>query len=249
MNVVITMAGLGSRFADAGYTVPKYEIQAGGKTLMEWSLDSLKAFEGEDALYIFITRKALNSVPFLQQICHQRGIPAYHIVELEEKTDGQATTALMARSVWDAHTPLLIHNIDTYVEPGYINRAQCVGEGHIPCFRGEGDHWSFVQINREGLAVRVTEKERISGHCSVGAYYFSSAALYEQAYDGLYGGSTEIPLKEKYIAPMYQWLIGQGAGVTISDIPANRVHVLGTPEELNVFRQELSRAQCAATER
>lgn len=240
MNVVITMAGLGSRFAKAGYTVPKYEIEVGGKSLLDWSLDSLKDFEGEGSRYVFITRKDLNSLPFLEKTCRSRGLATYHVVELDEKTDGQATTALMGRAVWDADAPLLIFNIDTYVEPHCITRAACAGEGHIPCFRGEGDHWSFVQINEEGLAVCVREKERISEHCSVGAYYFASTSLYERAYDWLYGASAPSPLTEKYIAPMYQWLVAQGARVTISDIPADRVHVLGTPEELDIFRRNLT---------
>ena len=33
MTIVITMAGLGSRFRKAGYTVPKYQIEVNGHTL------------------------------------------------------------------------------------------------------------------------------------------------------------------------------------------------------------------------
>ena len=45
MTIVITMAGLGSRFRKAGYNVPKYMIEAHGKTLFEWSMESLKGFD------------------------------------------------------------------------------------------------------------------------------------------------------------------------------------------------------------
>ena len=41
MTVIITMAGLGSRFRKAGYNCPKYMIEAKGKTLFDWSMDSL----------------------------------------------------------------------------------------------------------------------------------------------------------------------------------------------------------------
>ena len=44
MNVVITMAGLGSRFKKAGYTCPKYMIEVRNRTLFVWSMLSLKGF-------------------------------------------------------------------------------------------------------------------------------------------------------------------------------------------------------------
>ena len=82
--------------------------------------------------------------------------------------------------------------------------------------------------------MEVAEKRRISDNCSLGAYYFSSAALYQEAYDHLYGSGWD-GAREKYIAPMYQYLIENGMEVTISLVDARRVHVLGTPEELNAF--------------
>ena len=54
MTIVITMAGLGSRFKKAGYTVPKYMIEAHGKTLFEWSMESLSGFELSKNTCIFI---------------------------------------------------------------------------------------------------------------------------------------------------------------------------------------------------
>ena len=38
IDIVITMGGLGSRFRKMGYQVPKYMIEAKGKSLFEWSL-------------------------------------------------------------------------------------------------------------------------------------------------------------------------------------------------------------------
>ena len=54
LTVLITMAGLGSRFRKVGYTVPKYQIEAHGKTLFEWSMESLKGFENPENVYIFV---------------------------------------------------------------------------------------------------------------------------------------------------------------------------------------------------
>ena len=40
---------------------------------------------------------------------------------------------------------------------------------------------------------------------------------------------------EKYIAPLYNYMIEKDLQVTISIVPAEKVHVLGTPEELMEF--------------
>ena len=57
IDIVITMGGLGSRFRKAGYTVPKYMIEAKGKTLFEWSLLSLEGYKDRANKYIFIAMK------------------------------------------------------------------------------------------------------------------------------------------------------------------------------------------------
>lgn len=44
LTIVITMAGLSERFRAVGNDVPKYWIVAKGKSLLEWSLESLAPF-------------------------------------------------------------------------------------------------------------------------------------------------------------------------------------------------------------
>lgn len=116
--------------------------------------------------------------------------------------------------------------------------ADIRGDGHIPCFVGEGDHWSFVKLDSAGKAVEVREKVRISDHCTLGAYYFSSARLYKKLYEEYYADDQNMEKNEKYIAPLYNYMIEKGLEVTISTVSAEKVHVLGTPEELDVFLNE-----------
>ena len=73
MTIVITMAGLGSRFRKAGYTVPKYMIEARGKTLFEWSMESLAGFADEDNLYVFIVRREDQASSFISDMCGKMG--------------------------------------------------------------------------------------------------------------------------------------------------------------------------------
>lgn len=235
ITIVITMAGRGSRFKKAGYRLPKYQIEARGKTLFDWSLGSLQGYRPKAGRYIFIVRAEDRAGDFLRARCAALGIGDFRVVELESPTDGQATTAMRAAPYWDRQSALLIYNIDTYVEEGKMNWEELRGDGFIPCFKGEGDHWSFVKTGPDRQAVEVREKTRISDHCTLGAYYFSSCALYETLYQEYYGDGSHLEKGEKYVAPLYNHLIQKGGAVYISDVDPAAVHVLGTPEELQAF--------------
>lgn len=245
MNIVITMAGIGQRFKDAGYDVPKYRIEAHGKTLFEWSMESLAGFNDENNKCFFIVRREDDSAEFIRTTCEHMGIYQAEVIEIDYRTDGQATTALLAASKWDRNDSLLIYNIDTYVEAGEMNENQIEGDGFIPCFNAPGEHWSFVKLDETGRAVMVKEKERISDNCTLGAYYFKTAGLYEELYREFYeedkgnkSNASGAELKERYIAPLYNYLIEKGGDIRISQVDFEKVHVLGTPEELKVFIDE-----------
>lgn len=160
------------------------------------------------------------------------------MILLAHVTDGQATTAMMADKYWQRDHALLIYNIDTYVEAGQMNSKELKGDGFIPCFQAQGDHWSFVRLDQNGRAVEIKEKERISNYCTVGAYYFKTCALYERLYKEYYNNNQQLVKGEKYVAPLYDYLLSQNGEIYISDIDPKKVHVLGTPEELQAFMNE-----------
>lgn len=238
MTVIITMAGEGSRFRKAGYKVPKYMIEARGKTLFDWSMDTLRDYNDHVDKYIFVVRKADNAKDFIKEHCQKNNIIQYEVVEIDKLTDGQATTCMLALPYCNPDNSIMIYNIDTYVEPRELKYSDISGDGHIPCFHAPGDHWSFVKLNDDGQAVEVREKQRISNNCTLGAYYFSSARLYQELYQDYYADNAHMEKNEKYVAPLYNFMIQKGMSVTISIIDFNRVHVLGTPKELDEFLNE-----------
>ena len=100
MNLVITMAGNGQRFRDAGYNVPKYEIEVHGKTLFEWSMRSFERMNFSK--YIFIVKKSDNAHDFIVKELNKIGIKNnISIIELDKPTLGQAQTAMMANCIWN----------------------------------------------------------------------------------------------------------------------------------------------------
>ncbi len=238
MTIIITMAGLGSRFRKAGYDCPKYMINAKGKTLFEWSMDSLLDYNKHTSEYVFVVRKEDNARTFILEKCAAYGIKNVEVIEIDYLTDGQATTCMLAIPYCDKENPIMIYNIDTYVEPYELKFQDIAGEGYIPCFKAPGDHWSFVKVNADGQVEEVREKQRISDNCTLGAYYFSSAQLYQDLYEEYYKDESHLEKNEKYIAPLYNFMLEKGMHVTISTVDFQKVHVLGTPEELQVFLNE-----------
>jgi dTDP-glucose pyrophosphorylase len=237
-TILITMAGQGQRFQQAGYTVPKYEIEVKGKTLFNWALSSLQNFFQPDCHVIFIARQEFTPTAFIGQECKRLGIERYDTVLLDQLTDGQASTVLhAARAPVRPKAPILIYNIDTHVDPRFLDPASMQGDGWIPCFPGKGDGWSFVRVDADNRALEVREKQRISPHATIGLYGFSSFENFETIYKDYYANPDNLEHKERYIAPLYNHLIENGCSVFISELPEDAVYPLGTPEEVETFRK------------
>jgi len=236
LNIVITMAGMGSRFKEKGHNLPKYMIEVKGKTLFWWSLSSLKNFFSTPHKLFFICQKKDKATDFINHQCQKLSIKNFSIIEIDYLTDGQATTALLAKDNWESQSPLIIYNIDTYVNDSFLSPLQARGDGWIPCFNAPGTHWSFCRLNRSGRVEEVKEKIKISDYATIGLYWFSSAKLYQEAYSNYYEKKpNQLNMKEKYIAPLYNHLIKEGRETTISTIPFEAVYPLGTPEEVEQF--------------
>lgn len=236
-NIVITMAGRGSRFHDAGYTVPKYEIMAHGRSLFDWSMLSLREFLREPARVIFVCLAENRSGEYVRSRCAALGLTDVHVLELDGVTDGQATSAWLSRELWLPDAPLLIYNIDTYVEPQALAPADIrpSSDGWVPCVTVPGEHWSFVALGADGWATDLAEKRRISDHASVGLYWFAHAAAYASAYERYFADPANLVRGERYVAPLYRQLLADGGKVSIADLDPATVHVLGTPAELEAF--------------
>lgn len=232
MNIVIAMAGEGSRFRSAGFSVPKHEIVVQGRSLFEWSLRSLLNFR--DHHVVFVGRKDNWNIQTVEGCAARLGFESVACVELTERTAGQADTVMHARpALRRDDSGLLVYNIDTYVEPQVLRPEMIRGAGWLPVFEAAGDKWSFCVLDGAGRVSAVAEKRRISSLASIGLYYFNSFQRFEQAlqeYD--FAG-----YKEQFVAPLYEVLLRAGEEVYSDVLPAHAVHVLGTPEDVHAFEE------------
>ena len=235
-EIIITMAGFGRRFLDAGYTVPKYRIEAHDQPLFFWPIVSLRQFIEAGAHFTFVVRGADEAAAFIRAEAKKLGIVDSAIIELDAPTDGQATTAILAREhIADRAAPMLIYNIDTFTHPDVLNPRDVRGAGWIPCFDAPGEGWSFAAADAEGRVSEVREKVRISNHATIGLYWFDSFARYEDVYARHYANPANLEKGERYVAPIYNRLIADGEHVYVHDIPFSATIPLGTPAEVERF--------------
>lgn len=230
------MGGVGRRFRDAGYAVPKYRIEARGRTLFDWSIISLQSFIDAGSRFIFVVQRADEARTFIEQHAAALGISDCKVVEIDGLTDGQATTVMLAEPMI-AHrsAPIAIFNIDTHVAPHAMPVSAIRGEGWVPCFKADGDKWSFALADADGRISELREKKRISDNATLGLYYFGSFDTYAAAYRSCFASGAGIEAGERYIAPMYNHLIADGLPVFLHDVAPEDVVALGTPEDLLSF--------------
>lgn len=233
MNIVIPMAGLGSRFAKAGYEKPKPFIDVAGKPMIERVMENLAC---ENARYILIGRKEhiLKEAAIVEKI--QQNYNAIFI-SVDKLTEGTACTVLYARKYIDNEQPLLIANSDQLVDisiKSFIN--ECINknaDGSILTFTDFelNPKWSFAKIDDKGYVTEVQEKKVISDFATVGIYFFSKGSLFVDGAVDMIIANDRVN-NEFYTCPVYNYILKEEKKIIIYNINFEQMHGLGTPEDL-----------------
>lgn len=237
MNVVIPMAGRGQRFTDAGYTTPKMLIEVHGKTLLEWSVDSLPLELCSRLIFILLEEhKAIHGLETLILNRYAAYKPIF--VYLDGVTRGQAETVLKSAMYWKPDEALLIYNIDTAFESKQLPEKLTThtGDGILGAFIDTSDSskYSYAKLDKEGWVTEVVEKEKISDYALTGLYHFTNAQDFITVAEKNIQENNTVK-GEFYVAPIYNQLLQQGKRFTI-DV-CDTTTILGTPKELEAFRK------------
>lgn len=234
MTVLITMAGLGSRFKERGYLPPKFRIIARGRTLMDWSLLSLQSFFAERFIFACLETEAED---WIGSTAAALGIADIVVAKRSGVSRGQAETAFDALVHADPDEPLWIYNIDTCVRAGAM-RPQDLGAavGCIPVFHCNEPNMSFVRYGTGNDVIEVAEKRPISSWATVGLYGFCSARCFAYHYEDAYEcGRVQLMQGERYVAPIYELLLIHGERVVAPRLKPDDVNILGTPAQVIAF--------------
>lgn len=231
MNVLIPMAGAGSRFSQAGYTFPKPLIEVKGKPMIQVVVENLNI----DAHYIFLVQKDHYEKYNLKQLLNLIS-PGCDIVQVDGVTQGAACTTLLAKEFINSTDPLLIANSDQFVE---WNSNECLYaftadeiDGGIVTFKATHPKWSFAKVGINGLVERVAEKNPISDNATVGIYYWKHGSDYVKYAQEMIDKNIRTN-NEFYVCPVFNQAIEDGKKIKIKQI--DKMWGIGTPEDLEYF--------------
>lgn len=236
LNIVIPMAGRGSRFRDAGYAKPKPFIDVGGKTMIERVLENLAV---PNAQFILVAQREHLEAE-AEFAAYLARLPNVRIVPMTFMTEGSACTVLMARPYIDNDVPLLIANCDQLVDMSVAAFVKDCSDrnldGSILCFRDPTRHpkWSFAKVADDGLVTETREKVPISDLATVGMYFFSRGSTFVDAATDMIVRNDRVN-NEFYTCPVYNYAIGRGSKIGTFNVPMDAMHGLGTPEDLQTY--------------
>ncbi|HLX70695.1 MAG TPA: glycosyltransferase family 2 protein [Verrucomicrobiae bacterium] len=238
LNIVMPMAGLGSRFRDAGFKAPKPLIEVRGRPMYAWATESLPL--GKATRLIFILLASQPEFSDLKKDIETRYAANRPVVlSVPELTAGQAITVLRAKELIDNGDPLLIHNADTAfdAERDWTDKALAENlDGALLVFPSNEKRWSFSRENSAGLVEEVREKEVISPWATTGTYWFRRGADFVGCAEARFrSGKREA--SEFYVGPLYNDLISNGARV--KNFPIQKLYCFGTPEDLAATLKDL----------
>ena len=231
LNILIPMAGAGSRFEQAGYTFPKPLIDVKGKPMIQVVTENLNI----KANYIFVVqkehRKKYNLDTLLNLIT-----PKCKIVEVDGVTEGAACTALLAKEYIDNDKPLFFANSDQLVEwdsnEFLYKMNETDADGGIVTFESTHPKWSFAKLNKDNLVIEVAEKNPISNLATVGYYYWKHGSDFVKYAEQMIANETRVN-NEFYVCPVFNEAIKDNKQIRTFNI--NKMWGLGTPEDLKYF--------------
>jgi dTDP-glucose pyrophosphorylase len=231
LNVLIPMAGAGSRFEKAGFTFPKPLIEVNKKPMIQVVIENLNI----DANYIFVVQKSHRQKYNLDTLLSLI-VPNCKIVETDGITEGAACTALLAKKLINNNKPLFFANSDQFVEWNSnefmykMNENKC--DGGIVTFKSTHPKWSFAKIDEVGLVSEVAEKKPISDNATVGFYYWKKGSDFVKYAEEMIKKNIRVN-NEFYVCPVFNQAINDSKKIRNFEI--DKMWGLGTPEDLDYF--------------
>jgi HAD superfamily hydrolase (TIGR01509 family) len=229
--VLIPMAGAGSRFAAAGYELPKPLIEVNGKPMIQRVVDNLNI----NAKFVFVVQeehyKKYNLATYLNLL-----VPGCEIIRTNGVTEGAACTTLLAKDYINNDKHLIIANSDQFVEWDSCDFMYSMiayeADGGILTFESSDPKWSYVRLGSDGYVCEVAEKKVISNDATVGIYYWKKGSEYVSCAEEMIKRNIRV-FGEFYVCPVYNIMFERKRRVKAFKV--KKMWGLGTPDDLDFF--------------
>lgn len=237
LNIVVPMAGLGSRFAEAGYKDPKPLIPVHGIPMIEVVINNLRPQMPHR--FIFICQEKHQQQYGIRNFLKSLE-PASDVILLNGMTDGAACTVLTAKQFINNAEPLMIANCDQWLNHS-INEYLAAFDmtknaAFIMTMRGSSAKWSYVKRDFARRVCAVVEKQVVSDEATVGIYNFAAGRDFVSAAEAMIEANIRVN-NEFYVAPTYTQLAERGMAIGTFSVgtDADGMYGLGTPADLERF--------------
>jgi len=237
LNIVIPMAGLGSRFSKAGYDMPKPLLDVHGSPMIEVVIKNLQP--SCPHRYIFICQKEhLKEYALAERL--KEMADNVEVIAIDSVTEGAACTVLLAEHFIDNDNPLMIANCDQYVT---ISMDDYLGsmrdgnfDGYIMTMTAHDPKWSYIGFDDDERITEVVEKKVVSSEATVGIYNYKRGADFVSAARAMITVDDRVN-GEFYVAPAYNYMIRDAANIGYLNIGSdqNGMYGLGVPDDLEYF--------------
>jgi beta-phosphoglucomutase-like phosphatase (HAD superfamily)/dTDP-glucose pyrophosphorylase len=233
LNVLIPMAGGGTRFQTQGYTFPKPLIDVRGKPMIQVVVDNLNI----DAHFIFIVQKEHYEKYNLNYLLPLIA-PNCDIVQVDIMTEGAACTTLLAKEFINNNNPLLMANSDQFIEWNSGETLYALSneniDGAIITFEATHPKWSYAKVGTDGFVSEVAEKKPISKNATAGIYFWKKGSDYVRYAEQMIKKNFRVN-NEFYVCPVFNEAIQDKKKFRIFEIEKHGMWGIGTPEDLNFF--------------
>ncbi len=237
MNVLIPMAGEGTRFPRDTYKIPKPLIDIRGVPMIQRAIESL----GLIGTYHFVIRKD----SYYDQVCTllHKTLSDPKIISVEETTEGPASSSLLFKDFINTEEELVIANCDQIMwwdaDLFLTNARYYKYDGLIVTYSTTPPKNSYARIDRNGFVQEIREKEVISDISLNGIHYWRKGRYFVESTESMMRMNDRAPNGEFYVGPTYNHMIQQGLKVGIHHIPNWQHNPVGVPEDLETFLKKL----------
>lgn len=234
LNIVVPMAGRGSRFVEAGYQLPKPLIDIHGHPMIEYVTRNIRPNREHRFIYI-CQQEHLEQYHLAQEL--EQMAPGCVILTVDHITEGAACTVLLAEKYIDNDDALMIANSDQFVDTDIDAYLAAMENfyGLIMTMPASDPKWSFIRYNENGFVTLVREKEVISDQATVGIYNYKRGSDFVKFAHQMIERNIRVN-NEFYVAPVYNEMIEAGRTIAFRDV-GEKMFGLGIPEDLEAFRK------------
>ena len=239
LNIVLPIAGRGSRFVNQGYELPKPLITIHGYPMIQVVTENLRPKCDHRFIYV-VQKEHIEKYHIDMKLMEYTGEDNTVVIPIDYMTEGQVCSVLVAKEYINDENPLMSANADQWIDIDINMYLKDMDDrnldGLIMTMKSTDPKWSFTKTDSDGYVIETAEKKPISDQATVGIYNFSHGADLVYAAEKMISDNKRVN-NEFYTCPCYNYLIRDGRKVGVYSIGEeyDGMYGLGIPSDLEWF--------------